>query len=231
MSAPKILAADISKRLTGIAEGEVGSAPAFHSIRGDGMTDAEAAEQLFLWLQRKTKETPYDAMFFEASISPAAFMGRYNPEKGKVEMSSNPATTVSLAKMTGVFELVARLRSIPCDSVHVATARKEFLGSGRPDDPKKRAKACCEALGWSPRNEDEADGGCIFYYGAIATAPRLAQIITPMQQRRAATSVMGNARADELDVPLTTPRRVDRNGQQHVDFRAARDLFKRRSRP
>ena len=229
MSAPLILAADISKRLTGVACGEIGSPPTFHSIRGDGMTDAEAAEQFFLWLQRKTKETRFDAMFFEASISPAAFMGRYNPDKGKVEMSSNPATTVSLAKMTGVFELVARLRSIPCESVHVATARKEFLGCGRPDQPKKRAKACCEIIGWSPRNEDEADGGCIFYYGALQTAPRIAQVITPLQQRQAATQVMGNERADALDVPLSTPLRVDRNGQAHVDYLAARGMFKRRA--
>jgi hypothetical protein len=229
MSVPRILAADISKRLTGIACGEVGSPPAFHSIRGDGMTDPEAAEQFFLWLQRRTKDEHFDAMFFEASISPAAFMGRYNPEKGRDEMSSNPATTVALAKMVGVFELVARLRSIPCEGVHVATARKHFLGSGRPDEPKKRVKACCEAIGWNPPNLDCADAGAIFYYGAIQTAPRLAQVITPLQQRAAATSVMGNTRADALDVPIGTPLRVDRNGQEHVDYRAARDLFKRRA--
>ena len=229
MSAPRILAGDLSKTCSGIAEGVVGQPPVFHSVRGAGLTDAEACEGLFLLLQRLTKAHEYIAFFFEAPLNAGWSKPKIDWEKREWKSDRNPQSVVPVAKITGVFELVARLRSIPCESVNVATARKEFLGSGRPEDPKKRAMACAKALGWSPHNADEGDSACIFYYGAVHTAPRLAQVITPMQQRQAATSVMGNERPDDLDVPLSTPLRVDRNGQAHVDYRAARGMFKRRA--
>ena len=220
--APTLIAFDISKRCTGIADGRVGSTPTFLSLHGAGMSDVAATVQLGRWLIDRSKLGPIDSIYFEAPLNPGAFMGEYNPEKGKVEMTTSPETTICLAKLVGVVEFVADMLGVPAHPMHVQSIRKAFLGEGRPKSPKQRARGMCKLLGWEPHNLDEADAGAVWYVGATKLAPRLARIVTPIEQHRVSSAIEP---AGGLDVPLTTPLRVDRNGQEHIDRFAARRIF------
>jgi len=197
-AAPFILALDISKSNTGICEGRVGEVPKFYSIKGKDDDVTTAVARLFDWLTERTDaertdEEPPDVIYYEAPISAAAFMGRYDPEAGKVQMTSNPDTTVAIAKMTGIVELIAYKRKIEFVPVHVQTARKSFLGAGNLKGPeaKRRAFDLCKLIHWSPNNRDESDAACVWYFAATKVAPRLAQIVTPMEQHKVATTIGG----------------------------------------
>jgi hypothetical protein len=221
-----ILGLDISKTRTGAALGAPGSAPVFSSIVGRDETNVGAMVKLGRWLIALTKEQAIDAIYFEATISPGAFMGDWNPDKGKVELSSNPQTWQALAKMTGVVEFVADMRSIPAIDVNVFTLRKLFLGDGRPARPKQQALALCRLLGWSPGNLDEADAGAVWYFGAAERSPRTATLASPMQQQKAAREVTPcDVIADGGDVFALT---YDDLGQAHISAKDAAKVLARR---
>ena len=193
---PVILAADISKTRTGLAIGRVGSAPRFLSINGKDQTIAYAMRGLGRELIRLT-DPGYplrpDFICYEAQINLAAFMGKYDPEAGKVKMTSNPQTTIALAKMIGVFEYIFAMRSIEVVSYPVATVRKHFIGHGnlKGEEAKRRTFDMCELFQWRPRNRDESDAGAVWAYGAAQIEPKLAPLITPMMCRQVATTIAG----------------------------------------
>lgn len=193
MSAPFILALDISKTCTGVAEGRVGDRPRAYSIKGKDDTVVGAVVRLGRWLIERTAIDPPDVIYFEAPISAAAFMGKWDPEAGRVQMTSNPQTTVALAKMTGIVEFVADMRGIPAREAHVQSVRKAFVGAGnlKGDEAKRRCFDMSKALGWEPKNRDESDALAVHYFACLQTAPRLAPTITPMMQARVATHIGG----------------------------------------
>lgn len=181
--APLIIALDISKTCTGICEGRAGAAPRFYSIRNaPGTDDVTAIRRLGDWLINRTKVEKPDWLFFEAPVHPGAFLGEYDEEKGKVRAKSNPATTITIAKLVGVVEFIAAMKGIQQRTANVQTVRKSFLGQARPKDPKQRAMAMCRALSWDPKNADEADAGAVWWHATMTVAPRLYQPITPMLQ-------------------------------------------------
>lgn len=182
--APFIIAMDISKVCTGVAEGVAGETPRFYSIRCDGLDDITAMRRLGDWLIQRTKVDKPDWLFFEAPIHPGAFLGEWDEEKGKVRAKSNPATTITLAKLVGVVEFIAAMKGIQQRTANVQTVRKAFLGQARPKDPKKRAMAMCKALGWDPKNADEADAGAVWWHATMTAAPRFYTPITPMLQAK-----------------------------------------------
>jgi hypothetical protein len=182
---PLILALDISKRCTGVCWGRIGEAPRFMSIRGADMTDEAAMMRLGRWLIDFTKTTKPDWIWYEAALS--IIPGEYDAEKGRVVSKGNPQTVITLAKMTAVVEFVAGMKAIQRRSANVQTARKVVLGQGRPREPKKLAMAMCKELGWSPKNEDEADAGIVWQYACLQVKPHAAAIITPMMQQRVAS--------------------------------------------
>jgi hypothetical protein len=184
---PNVIGLDISKTRTGVCWGRIGETPRFASIVGNDMDNVAASYRLFRWLTEFTKVEHFDAAAIEAQISFGAFMGRYNEDKGKVEMTSNPQTTLAISKMVGAAEIVLHGRSIRTMSPAVSTVRKAFLGDGRlkSDLAKKAARLLCEHLGWSPANHDEADAGGVWFWTCIQVKPGLAHPITPMMQARA----------------------------------------------
>jgi hypothetical protein len=221
-----ILGLDISKTRTGAALGRPGAPPDFSSIVGRDETNTGAMVKLGRWLIGLTREHKIDAIFYEATISPAAFLGEYDEDKGKVELTTNPQTTIALAQMVGVVEFVANMRSIACESINVFTARKVFLGDGRPERPKDQARALCRLLGWAPSNLDEADAGTIFYYGAAKLDPRSATLVTPLQQHKAASEVSTrNTVHDGGEVFALT---YDDLGQAHMSRHDAAKVLARR---
>lgn len=187
MTAPLILALDISKTNTGCAWGRAGETPRFLSLPGKDIDATDAMKKLGGWLIDWTKVNRPDWLFFEAGINPAAFMGDYDADKGRVRMTSNPQTTITLAKMIGVVEFVAGMKHIQTRTANVQTVRKAFLGKARPHNPKKHCRAMCDLLGWPAKNGDEADAAAVWYWTALQVAPRAAMIVTPMQQHKVAS--------------------------------------------
>lgn len=189
--APYILALDVSKRCTGVCYGRPGEAPRFLSVKGDGLDNTAAMMKLGRWLIEWLKVERPDYVFLEAAINPAAFMGRFDADKGRVEMSSNPDTTVTLAKMAAVVEFVVGMKGIALRLANVQTCRKSFIGSGnlKGDIAKARAFAMSRALGWQPHNQDEGDAAAVWFYAGTQVAPRHYTPITPMLQQKVATEV------------------------------------------
>lgn len=181
---PFILALDISKSCTGVCEGRAGERPRFYSIRAADLDNTGAMMKLGRWLIERTQIDPPDFIYYEAAVSPAAFIGKYDENKGKVRATTNPETTIALAKMLGAVELIAGMKHIAHRTAHVQTVRKGFLGHGRPSDPKKRVMAMCRALDWEPNNLDEADAGAVWWFATTQVSPRHYTPITPMLQAK-----------------------------------------------
>ena len=190
---PNILGLDISKTRTGVCFGRIGDKPKFASVVGTGLQDRKAAVKLGRWLIDLTKVEEFDSVWIEAQINFAAFIGRWNEERRKVEATSNPETTMTLAKMIGVAEFVCEMRSIPVEIVPVSTVRVGFIGKGnmKSEPAKAASRMMCAELGWDPENFDESDAGAVWFYGGLKTEPHACQIITPMMQRRVVTHALG----------------------------------------
>lgn len=173
---PLILFLDISKTRTGICFGRPGEVPTFMSIDGSEMDDIAAMMKLGRWLIEWIKVAKPDFIFYEAPID---------------RVLSSAHTTIVLAKMTGMVEFIAGMKNIVHRKANVQTVRVAFLGQGRPEDPKQHAKLMCEALGWAPKNLDEADAGAGFYFASVQVGKGAATYVTPMLKTKIA------AEADE----------------------------------
>jgi len=171
MTAPLILALDISKTCTGAVIGRVGSSPSFLSIKCGDYDDDDALVKVGNKLIRWIDEHQFDAIYYEAAI-----------QRGVYEAPI-------LKDLVAVVRYVCKAKRTPARPVNVQTARKSFLGSGFPDHPKQQAMAMCKALGWQPNNLDEADAGTIWYFGATKSAPRSCQLVTPMLQAKIAGDI------------------------------------------
>ena len=193
--APYLLSLDIATS-TGVAEGRVGEAPRFETLRfgKDEDEHEEAFTRALAWIAQRLNSDPRpDAVFVEAPMNPGVFVGKYNPAKGKVEMTTNPETTIRLMGLWAIIAAAVRLKGIRYERIDVRTARKDFLGNGglKRDEAKRRAFEMCKLIGWSPTTRDEGDAGCIHYYGSALLAPRLAPVVTPMMWGKVATTIAG----------------------------------------
>lgn len=189
--APFILAMDVSKTHTGICEGRVGETPRFHSVTGNDVNDVAAMMRLFRWMADRFRLDAPDWLYFEAPISAGAFMGEYDEDRGRVRMTSNPKTTIALAKMIAVVELVGGMKSVQTREAKVQTVRKAFIGHSnlKGDIAKRRVRAMCTHLGWSPNNNDESDAAAVWWWAGTQVAPRVSTVITPMLQAKVATQI------------------------------------------
>jgi hypothetical protein len=197
---PMVLALDISKTCTGICFGRAGEVPRFTAVRGNDLDGTAAMMLLGHWLIDWIRIEKPDFVYYEAPVSPAAFMGKYDEDKGKVQMTSNPHTAQALFEMTGVVKFICGMKHIATRCANVQTVRKAFLGQARPQDPKKRVKAMCDALGWLPRNMDEADAGAVWYFATQQVAPRFYAPITPMTQAKVSSMFPDQPKGDR---PIT----------------------------
>jgi hypothetical protein len=195
MNAPYLLSLDIAT-VTGVAEGRVGDPPRFETLRfgRDGDEHEVAFRRAHCWIEGRLDRDPRpDGVFVEAPVNPGAFIGKYNPVKRKVDMTTNPDTTIRLMGLWAVIAAAVLDRGIRYQRVDVGDARQDFLGQRgiKRDEAKRRAFEMCKLLGWSPANRDEGDAGCVHYYGSVILAPRLAPVVTPMMWQRVATTING----------------------------------------
>ena len=193
-AAPYILALDIAS-VTGVCEGRAGSAPQFYTMRfaRDGDEHEEAFARALKWIAERLQVDRPDAIFVEAPINPGAFVGRYDEEKGRVAMTTNPETTIRLMGLWAIMAAAAKVKGIRYSRVNVQSARKDFIGHGnlRGAEAKRRCFEICKLLGWEPKNRDEADAACVWHAACLKLAPHSAAIITPMMQARVASTVNG----------------------------------------
>lgn len=190
-TAPLILAMDISKTCTGIAEGRAGSTPRSYSIKGKDFDTTGAVCQLGKWLIEKTAVDPPDFIYFEAPLHMGAF-GNWDPDEQRIKATSNPDTVITLAKMVGVVEFVASMRRIPARAANVHSVRKDFIGPRcKGPEAKRRAFEMSKLLGWDPKNRDEGDSLAVWHFACLKVAPHSAAIITPMMQSKIASSIAG----------------------------------------
>ena len=191
MTAPHILALDVSKTRTGVAEGAVGSVPRAYSIVGQGSDDVGAMMNLGHWLLDKIKADRPDWIFFEAALDAGAFQPIVDWEGRTTRSQRDPPTTVILAKRVGIVEFIAGMKSIPARPVNARTARVSFFGKGngnlKREEAKARALETCRLLGWPAANDDEADAMGIWHHACTVVKPDDAAIITPMMNLKAAT--------------------------------------------
>jgi hypothetical protein len=183
----QIMALDISKRSTGVCEGRLGEEPLFYTVPFGGTDDDFEATwaRCFRWFHKRLLEPAVPShVYMEAPAQAGSFSGHTN---------ANVTTTV-----TGLWSNVSSLcevRGVIFRKVHVATARKSFIGIGNMAgaDAKREVRRVCDSIGWKPKNFDEADAGCVFHYAGKQIASELMPDTRPFFAERAPTPMFGKA--------------------------------------
>ena len=218
---PLILALDIATT-TGVCEGRAGDVPKFYTVKfaKEGDEHEDAFERALRWIADRLAVNRPDVIVVEAPINPAAFLGKYDEETGRMGMTSNPETTIRLMGLWATIAAAAKVKGITYRRARVQTVRKSFLGHGnlKGAEAKRRAMEMCKLLGWSPNNRDESDAGCVWFWTCQHFAPRLAPIITPMMQASVANTIAG-VEVDDAEAFFKKP-----NAEQRAQF------WKRRAR-
>ena len=176
---PKILAIDCATQ-SGIASGEPGDKPRLETVYfGDsGDNHLEVGARCLKWIAHRLTDDRPDQIWMEEPMSFAAAEGR-----------SSGASRVRLNGLYMVIGAAARLKGVPVHPVLITSARKGFLGHGglKRDVAKKRSRAMCRLLGWEPKNDDEADAGCIFWFASVANGKPI--LISKLMQKQIVEAV------------------------------------------
>lgn len=176
MPALKILAIDAATQ-TGICSGPIGETPAFETVNfGDsGDNDLVCAASCLRWIAHRLTDDPPDQLWMEEPMSFEASEGRTN--------------RAALVRLNGLYMIIggaARLRGITVHPVRISSARKGFIGHGKLKryEAKKRSRAMCRLLGWQPKNDDESDAGCIWWFASLANSTTLTPKISKMDHKK-----------------------------------------------
>jgi hypothetical protein len=168
---PKILAIDCATQC-GLASAEAGAKPRLETVNfGDiGDNHLECGARCLRWISFRLTDDRPDEIWME---EPMAFAGK--------EGQSSAASRVRLNGLYMIIGSAARLKGVPVHPVRITTARKGFLGNGglKRDVAKRRSRAMCRLLGWEPKNDDEADAGCLFWFASVAhgRAPMISRLM------------------------------------------------------
>lgn len=139
----KILALDVSSARTGAAVGDATAPPRTFSRKFDGGRGKVGAE-FARWLRDLMMLENPDLVAFEAPL----IAGRQN----------NAATARMLIGLALSVETACYIKSTHCIEANIQAWRKVFLGTGRPDDPKRAALEMCKSIGLDVGGEhDRAD--------------------------------------------------------------------------
>ncbi len=196
----EIWAIDLSKTSTGFAEGKPGDAPRFSTIRFGGQPrkkrkgEAAADEDFrdvwwrgFNWMSERLFLSKPRAIFIEAPTRPGSFSG-----------NTNAANTLVIVGLWAGLYFAARTRDVIWREANAKSVRQLFIGTGalKSKEAKGEAKRVCEAIGWTPHNEDEADAGAVWWCAVHALAPDLAPDVKPHRYQRV---------ADDGSIKFTAP--------------------------
>ena len=209
----KLLALDVSETSTGICEGRPGEKPVFYRKSflpetQDAKVNEDwrgAARRAFDWLDAKlTSEPEITTVIMEAPARPQGFQGKTTAETMLTTIYIAVALTLACHKH-GVEWMEAKPNNV----------RAVFLGAGTLTRPaaKREAKRVCLAIGWAPRNVDEADAGALFWCAANLKQPGSVPDVRPHRY----------SHIDESgEVKFTAPRKAARaRAPEEVHFKRA----------
>jgi hypothetical protein len=109
----------------------------------------------------------------------AATEAPYVP-RGDRKVPFNAATNSRLQRLAGVAESVAFERGVSYREPDIRAVARHFLGSHgallQRDKKKQLTKTYCEAHGWKPVSQDEADALALLSYMEFSLSPRAARL-------------------------------------------------------
>ena len=162
MTAPSIIALDISKTCTGVAQGRVGERPLSLSLRGKDLEVTVAVSQLGRWLIERINFQRPDWVFFEAPLDAGAFRPEIDWEAKEWRSMRDPHTTLVLAKMVGVVEFITHMKSISTRAANIHKVRSAFIGPAglRGQKQSVELSKCREVLGWYSEQSRRVGRAC-----------------------------------------------------------------------
>lgn len=197
----KILALDVSETSTGICEGFLGLTPTFSRVNFLPAADPEAkgnsdhrraARLAFDWLDQKLENDPsISTIIMEAPARPQSFQGKTTAE-----------TIITTIYVAAALMLAGHKHKVEWIEATPNNVRTVFLGAGTLTRAmaKREAKRVCVAIGWAPRNVDEADAGALFWCAANAKQPGSVPDVRPFRY----------ARVEDGTIKHTAPRKPPR---------------------
>lgn len=153
--APSILAVDFSRSNTGIAFGRTGEKPILSSKKFAAWEYASIGEigaSVLIWINDLTLVYKPDILIIEAALAPAA---------SRDQMSARYALGADF-----MIKAACCLRKIRCEEVAVGTWRAWLFGNGRMGSAQAKALGMkmCRDQGLEPKNNDESDAGCVWFW-------------------------------------------------------------------
>ena len=169
-----IAAFDIAT-VTGAADGSPSGKPrAWHwNLKAAGNSRPLKLAMLRDYTDRYLSENKPDAVFYERGLGLAVAM----------EIGMSDDTMALLRGAIGVVEscaAAARIKRI--EAIGVQDARRHLLGAGRipKGEGKRLVMERCRMLGWTVKNNDEADAACLWNFGVAVMQPLMAHVSTPL---------------------------------------------------
>ena len=119
--------------------------------------------------------SPPTAIFIEAPARAGSFGGR----------TSADVLTTTIGLWSALF-ITAKQHNVMWREINPKTARAQFLGDGalKRVEAKREAKRICNAIGWAPRNGDEADAGTIWWCAMKLLAPDYAPDVSQYHEKK-----------------------------------------------
>jgi Holliday junction resolvasome RuvABC endonuclease subunit len=171
----RVLALDLSST-SGAAFDGVDGKPQFSTHKGRMPDDDDFGAffgALAKWVRDLIAFQRPDLIAIEAPFVPLGNTGR----------PTSPRIVYALVGLAAVAETVANAHSIPTCKPAVASVRKHFTGSGRAKKPDVERR--CYLLGWSPRDNHQADAAALFCYAKSVHDPKWAPTGTLLFARTA----------------------------------------------
>lgn len=164
---PLIAAFDLAT-LTGYAIGRAGERPRFGTWRLKTPDDEpeRASRNLGCQLRDLFSIEKPDIVAYEAAISAG----------GMLRMGNASHTAGMLLQLPGALQAICGCYGVRAVKKNVQNVRKNFVGKGRPDDPKRAVLDQCRVLGFDVKDDNAADALAIwhvqagFVYGELALA-------------------------------------------------------------
>lgn len=175
-----ILALDLNSKQCGIAcGGERDGAPRCMSwtLFGTATEDdlARSLATLYTSISSLCKLLHPQFVYYEAPFNPQDAKGHTNAQSIRSGLSL-AAIAMAAGQNAGAITKPG----------HTQSWRKTFVGHGRPENPKQVTMDRCKLLGWSIKNEDEADAAGLWAHAMSINYPTWAPKATPLFGRSAA---------------------------------------------
>lgn len=169
-----IIALDISKSNTGIAEGRPGEVPRLSSrpFRKEHDGRLSAARRALVFIAERLKIEPDLTQVRVAIEAPIEHV----PAKG-----GHIKTTLDLYALDILVGAFAEELGCMVAFHTPGQIRKHFIQHGglAGEVAKPLVKRRCQELGWTPANYDQADAAALWWFACREWAPREAQIVDP----------------------------------------------------